>query len=310
MLFYTIGNGASAFANDYFQLILSRFIAGLPHGAYFGVAALLIASLVPYSQRARAVSHVLLGLTVAILIGNPLANWLGQVVSWRVAFALVGGCAALTVFLITLLVPAATGVSKDKTSPLDELKEFNRLPVWMTLIIGMIGFAGLFCTLSYLSDTMLNITQVNGYWIVPGLVLFGAGTIGGNVLGGRMFDRIGFDAVGVLLFMSALILFAFPFMAHNLALILLASFMLGLIISVCPSLQTHLMDVAGKAQTLAAASNHSALNLANAIGPLMGGVFVSRGVASNDTGFIGCVTTLIGLALFFVARRQLRLSRS
>ncbi len=193
MSFFALGNFASALAPDYHTLMLFRFIAGLPHGAYFGVAMLVAASMVAPDQRAKAVSRVLAGLTIAMLIGNPTATWLGQGLSWRWAFALVGLIALLTVLLVAIFLPLDR--SEPRNNPMRELRDFNRKPVWLALAISSIGFAGMFCVFSYLAPTLLEVTGVGENWIPVGLAAFGLGGIVGNIVGGWLFDKLGFKAV-------------------------------------------------------------------------------------------------------------------
>ncbi len=298
---FALGNFASALAPGYASLLLFRFIAGLPHGAYFGIAMLVAASMAPPHKRAKAVSLVLAGLTVAILVGNPLAAWLGQHLSWRYAFALVGFLALITIAMVSLFLPLNR--NEERSSPIGELRAFNRAPIWLAMAIGSIGFAGMFCVFSYMAPTLLEVTGAQPGWIPVTLAVFGAGGILGNMTGGWLFDRLRFKAVAWILAWSVLVLLLFPLAAHHLWSMLLASFALGSMIALGPALQTHLMDIATGAQTLAAASNHAAFNLANALGPWLGGLAIGAGLGWTITGYIGAVTALLGLALFAVAWR-------
>lgn len=146
MPFYALGNLASALASNYESLLLFRFIAGLPHGAYFGVAALVAASLVPVHKRAKAVSQIMMGLTLALLIGNPLATVMGQSMDWRYAFGFVGLVSLLTAVLVTLFLPK--NPQEQRHSPLSEIRAFNKPQIWFALAIGAIGFAGMFAVFS------------------------------------------------------------------------------------------------------------------------------------------------------------------
>ncbi|MDV5862221.1 MFS transporter [Pseudomonas mendocina] len=293
---FALGNFASALAPSYEPLLIFRFIAGLPHGAYFGIAMLVAASMAPPHKRAKAVSRVLAGLTVAILIGNPLATWLGQFMSWRYAFALVGIIAISTIAMVAIFLPADP--NEQRSSPMGELRAFNRAPIWLALGIGAIGFAGMFCVFSYMAPTLLHVTQVGPGWIPLAMGVFGAGCIVGNSAGGWLFDRLRLRAVAWILAWSTLVLMVFPFAAHSLLTILPAIFALGTMIALGPALQTHLMDVATGAQTLAAASNHAAFNVANALGPWLGGLAISAGMGWTVTGYIGAATAIGGLLLF------------
>ncbi|MFL9812069.1 MFS transporter [Stutzerimonas sp. VN223-3] len=299
MTFFALGNFASALAPDYHSLMLFRFIAGLPHGAYFGVAMLVAASMVAPDQRAKAVSRVLAGLTIAMLIGNPTATWLGQWLSWRWAFGLVGLIALLTVLLVAIFLPLNR--DEPRNNPMRELRDFNRKQVWLALAISSVGFAGMFCVFAYLAPTLLEVTGVSENWIPVGLAAFGLGGIIGNLFGGWLFDRLRFKAIPLLLLWSIAVLLVFPFAAHSLWAILPAAFAVGTMVSLSPALQTHLMDVAADAQTLAAASNHAAFNIANALGPWLGGLAITAGLGWTSTGYIGAATGAVGLLVFWWA---------
>lgn len=299
MLFFAAGNFASALATDYHALMLNRFIAGLPHGAYFGVASLVAASMVAPDKRANAVSRVMLGLTVAILIGNPLATWLGQWLSWRAAFALVGAIALLTVALVFIHLPASR--QEEPSNPMREIRAFNQPQVWLALAISSIGFAGMFCVFSYLAPTLLQVTRVHEAWIPFGLAAFGLGTIVGNMAGGWLFDRLKFKSVALVLLWSTAVLLLFPLSVHSIWSVLPAVFAVGTMVALAPPLQTHLMDVAAEAQTLAAASNHAAFNIANALGPWLGGLAISAGLGWTVTGYVGAITAVLGLLIFLQA---------
>lgn len=304
MAFYAVGNLASALSPSYHAMLVFRFIAGLPHGAYFGVAALVAASISPPQQRGTAVGRPLLGLAVALLIGNPLATWLGQAAGWRYAFALVSVIAVLTVALVARFLPLDR--KQHSHDVLHELREFNRRPVWQALAIGAIGFAGMFCVFSYLAPTLVQVTGVPATWIPFGLVAFGIGGILGNLAGGWLFDRFGFRSAAYVLVWSVALLLVFPSAAQSPWTMFPAVVAVGTMGALANILQAHLMDVAGGAQTLAAASNHSAFNAANALGPWLGGMAVTAGYGWTSTGYVGAATALIGLLVYAWARRDAR----
>jgi DHA1 family inner membrane transport protein len=301
MGFYSLTNIASAFAPNYEALLALRFISGLPHGTYFGVAALVVAGLVPPHQRGKAVSRVMVGLTVAILLGNPLATWLGQSLSWRYAFVLVGVIALMTVALILAFVPLNR--QQLRNAPLAELAAFTNPRVWLALMIGATGFAGVFCVFSYLAPTILHVTQVSKNWVPVVMAVFGLGGFCANLLGGWLFDKYQFKAVGWVLVWSIIVLLIYPFTTGHLWSLMLAVFTVGTVAAISPPLQTHLMDVAANARTLAAASHHAAFNTANALGPLLGGLAISAGLGWSSTGFVGAFTAALGLMFFGLAWR-------
>ncbi len=307
MAFYALGSLASASAPGYASMLLARFFAGLPHGAYFGVAALAAVAISPPEQRGKAVSLVMFGLTLAILIGNPLATWMGQTIGWRWAFVMVAAIAAATVVLIAAFMPVAQAEAPRRA--LDELRAFNHLPVWQALAIGAVGFSGLFCVFSYLAPTLLQVTQVSANWIPLGLAAFGLGGVIGNLGGGWLVDRLRFRAVPVILLGAAMVLVVYPLAAGSLSTILPVAIAIGLMGALGPVLQTHLMDVAGDAQTLAAASHHAAFNAANALGPWLGGLAISAGWGWTSTGYVGASTAVLGTLVYVWAAATLRRPR-
>nr|WP_314485261.1 MFS transporter [uncultured Pseudomonas sp.] len=302
MALYALGNLATAFAPSFAGLIAFRFISGLPHGAYFGIAAVVASSMVATNQRAGAVARVMMGLTLAMLLGNPIATFLGQYFGWRSAFVLVGLIALCTIAMVWRFVPQRH--DEVRSDPRKELKAFTLPQVWMALGIASIGFAGMFCVFSYLAPTMLEVTGVAPQWIPFGLAAFGVGGIIGNIVGGKLFDRLQFRAVGLVLAWSVAVLLFFTFAATNLWSLLLGIGLVGTMIALAAPLQIRLMDIAHEAPSLAAASNHAAFNLANALGPWLGGMAITAGFGWTSTGYIGAATALLGLGLYLLARRM------
>jgi len=299
MTMFAIANGLSALAPTYHSMLAFRFLSGLPHGAYFGVAALVAASLVPPSKRAQAVSQVMTGLTVATIIGVPLANWLGLAVGWRWAFAVVAVMAALTVLLVWKFAPQDR--PPEGAGPLRELRALRSRQVWLTLSIGAIGFGGLFAVYTYVASTMLNVTHVSAELVPVVLALFGIGMTLGTLGAGWAADRALMPTAAGMMLFSAVSLLFYSFVATNIWLLSLAIFLIGMGGGVGAVLQIRLMDVAGEAQTLAAALHHSAFNLANAIGPLLGGMAIAAGYGWASTGWVGSLLALGGLAMLGIA---------
>ena len=299
MALFAIGNGLSGLAGDYHQMLAFRFLAGLPHGAYFGIAALVAAGLVPPGKRTQAVARVMLGLTVATIAGVPVANWLGQAVGWRWVFAIVAGLAMLTALLVGTLAPADRA---DKAaSPLRELSALGRAQVWLTLGVGAIGFGGLFAVYTYLADTMLAVTHTSEWAIPVALAAFGVGMTAGNLIVPRFADRALIPTAALLLVWAAVALLLWPLAAQHLWSVCLCVLAIGLGGALGTVLQTRLMDVAGDAQALAAALNHSAFNVANALGPWLGGLAITAGFGWTSTGWVGAALALGGLAMLGVS---------
>ncbi len=296
---FAIGNGLSAIAPTYETMLLFRFLSGIPHGAYFGVAALMVASIVPLHMRSRAVSTTLLGLTVATLVGVPLANMISQNFGWRWTFAIVSGLAILTMVLVAIFAPRDAG--DPDAVPLRELGALKNTQVWLTLGVGAIGFGGMFSVYAYLASTAQAVTGVAASTLPMIFAVFGVGMMAGNIIGGWAADRFGMKAAGGLLLWSAFALSLYALAAPRLETLLIIIVLIGIGGGLGSILQTRLMDVAGDAQTLAAALNHSAFNFANALGPLLGGMAISAGFGWTSTGYVGMGLALGGFAIWAIA---------
>ena len=296
MALFTVGNLATVFAPNYTFLIVARFVAGLPHGAFFGVAALVAARLLGPGRRAKAVAQVMTGLTVATVIGVPGASWLGQSLGWRSAFVLVVviGVATLTAIAAWLPNMAATHA----TTALTELGALKRTQVWFALVVGMVGFGGMFAVYTYVVTTLTDVAGLPRALVPLALMVFGAGMVVGNLLGGRLADRSVIRSLYAALVALAVMLAAFVVASHNPYTAVLLLFGIGAAGgSIGPALQTRLMDVAADAQTLAAALNHSALNIANASGAWIGGLVIAAGYGYTAPAAAGALLAVIGLGV-------------
>jgi MFS transporter, DHA1 family, inner membrane transport protein len=307
MIIFAIGNVASALAGNYVSLIGFRFFAGLPHGAYFGVAFLVAAGMAEPNRRAQAVGRVMLGITLATLVGSPVATWLGQALGWRLAFTTVGAIGALTALLVWIFLPLDE--VKAGASPLRELGALRSRQVWLTLAIPAIGLGGMFAVYSYLASTLTQLSGFSPAFIPVALVLFGIGMNVGNVVGSRLADKALMPTIGGMLVWVIAVMTLYWLTASNPWMVLLCIFLIGCNFAICPAVQTRLMDVAGDAQTLAAALNHSAFNIANALGAWLGGVAIAAGFGWSSTGWVGALLAVGGLTVFLMSWLQDRTDR-
>ncbi len=291
-------NGLSGLAPDFHAMLVLRFLAGLPHGAYFGIAMLVAASLVPVDKRTAAVGRVILGLTVATTVGVPMANWIGQALGWRWAFAIVAGLGLLTAILVMIFAPRDV-VDADASRCVNSRADPQAL--WLTLAIGAVGFGGLFSVYTYLASTMLAVTHVSPALVPVALCVFGVGLTAGNVIVPWFADRALMATAGGLLLWSAATLALYPLAATNFWTLIVDVLLIGLSGSLATVLQTRLMDVAGDAQSFATALNHSAFNFANAIGPWLGGMAVAAGFGWTSTGLVGTGLSLAGFVVWAIA---------
>lgn len=299
MAAYALANIMSALAPSYEWLLAFRFVSGLPHGAYFGVAALVAASLVPQEKRTQAVAMVMIGLTVANILGVPLATAIGQVVGWRFGFGVTGFLALATCVLVFAFAPRDP--ARPEAKPLRELGALRHRQVWLTLGVGAIGFGGIFAVYSFTSSIMLEVTQAPPAAIPVVMAIFGVGMTLGTLLAARAADRAQMPTAVGLMVGTLLVLLVFPFLAGNLVTLSMAIFAIGALTSLATVLQTRLMDVAHDAQTLAAALNHAAFNFANALGPWLGGVVILAGYGLTSVAWVGAGLCALGLCILLFA---------
>lgn len=299
MAAFAAGNLASAVAPGIATLTVARFLSGLPHGAYFGVAALAAASVAPPGARTQAIGRVLLGLTVATLVGTPVVAWLGQHFGWRSLFVLVGAVGMLTVALLWVTVPAQR--PDPGAGAFRELAALRRPQVLLTLAFASVGFGGMFAVFSYIAATATRVAGLAESFIPVILAIFGCGMILGNLLGARMADRALMGTIAGLTAFNILVLALFALTASSPVMLCLCVLCIGFGVAMAPAVQTRLMDVAGDAQTLAATSMHAAFNIANAAGAWLGGLAIAAGWGYASTGWVGAALGVVGLVVFGIS---------
>ncbi|GGP68957.1 MFS transporter [Saccharothrix coeruleofusca] len=290
------GNGLSAVAPSTGLLMTSRFLAGLPHGAFFGIAAVVAAALVPPERRGTAVARIMVGLTVANLVGVPVATVAGQQIGWRAAYLAVAVIEVATALAVARWLPR-TPAPRD-AGVAAELRAFRRPQVWFALLTGMVGFGGMFAVYSYISPITTEVAGLPGGAVPWVLAVFGLGMTIGATVGGRFVDRSVMGTVFGSLIAVTAVLVLLGLTATAPAAAFGSVFLLGLTSQVLASaLQVRLMDASPDAPSLASSSNHSALNIANGAGAWLGGLAIAADWGYTATAWVGVALSLAGLAL-------------
>jgi DHA1 family inner membrane transport protein len=297
MAAYGLFNVLTAAASSYHLVLVARFLDGMPHGAYFGVASLVAAGLAPPGRSGRWVAAVMLGLSFANVLGVPAATWLGQQAGWRTAYAAVAVIAAVTVAMIWAFVPSVPGDAQ--ATGRQELASFMRnKQAWLTLLAGAIGFGGLFATYSYIAPIVTDVGHLGEGTVPVFLLAFGLGMVAGTWLAGELaawsvFGSLIWSGVG-----SGVVMVVFWLVAPYgwwLLPVVFSITALGSVLVV--NLQLRLMDVSGNAATLGASMNHAALNAANALGAWIGGVTIAAGYGYRSPALAGFGLSLLGIAV-------------
>lgn len=300
MLFLSLANLTSFFAPDYGLMLVSRFASGLPHGAFFGVAAVIAAGLVAPTKRGWAISMVMAGLTVSNVIGVPVATWVGQTFGWRLLFIIVGSIGLVTVAMIWKFVPFEA--AHPDASIRRELGALKRLQVWLALLIGIIGFGGFFAVYTYIAHTMTSVAGISENLIPAVVALYGLGMVAGNIIGGRIADKSVMGTIYWVMPGIAVALVVYAIAVHWAWAAFIMAFVVGGVGSMLtPALQTRLLDAAPGAASLASSLNHSALNIANALGAFLGGTVIAWGWGYVAPALVGAVLAILGLGVALIS---------
>lgn len=310
VVLFIIGNALTAAAPDYGVAMLGRIVAALNHGAFFGIGSVVAAELVAPEKKAGAIAIMFTGLTAANVLGVPFGTFLGQQFGWRSTFWVISAIGIVALAGIAALVPAP----KNAGEPVrlrSELRAFRSAQVWLSLAVTVLAYGGMFGAFTYIAYTLTDVAGFASASVPWLLVLFGAGLVIGNWLGGRFADRsidgtlLGFIAALVVV-LVAFGLLAFSQPATIVILFLMGGFGFGTV----PGLQSRIMHYAGGAPTLASGANIGAFNVGNALGAWAGGVGIAAGLGYTAPIWIGAAITLAALIVMafaaFAAKRPRR----
>jgi DHA1 family inner membrane transport protein len=302
-LLLAVGNFASATMPGFTSLLVLRFLIGLPHGAYFGVASVLAGNLVAAHKRSSAMAVVFAGLTMANVIGVPLTTLIGQHSSWRICFLLVGVIELLTAGFVAAVVPIGQADAAGNAPKLrHELRAFRESQIWLSLAIAMVGGAGLFASFSYIAPMMTHLAGFPSGAITPLLVLFGLGMTGGNLVGARLADRALMRTIYVAMSAEAVVAAIFFFSARNEVTAAVTIFLFPFCaLAILPALQSRIVTLAGGAPNLAAASIHAAFNIANSLGAWLGGITIAAGLGYGAANLVAAGLAALGLGIALIS---------
>jgi len=305
MVVFVVGNVLSALAPSYGLLVVARVLTALAHGSFFGVGAVAARRLVPRDKATQAISLMMVGLTLANVIGVPLGTFVAQQTSWRLVLA---GCAVIGLVTIAGLVAWMPAVSGEKTDLRSELRAFRRRQVWMVLGLTMIGFAALFSVYSYVSPILTELGGLTEGWVTPVLALFGVGTTIGTLAGGKLGDRYGLRFVAVGLLVSAALLVGFALTARTAASAVVLLVLFGTVaFAAGPVVQNKVIEAARvRGGSLVSAANQGAFNVANALGAALGAAVLSAGHGYTAPIWVGAALALAGTVVCLAAMRTER----
>lgn len=298
MAIFTIGNIAAALAPTYGLLMAARIVTALAHGTFFGVGSLVAVGLVPPQRKASAIAVMFTGLTLATLLGVPFGAWLGLAFGWRSTFWAVGAIGLVAFAVLAALVPREEAIAEP--APLrEEFAVLARPQVQMGLLMTVLGFGGVFAVFTYIQPILTEMAGYSKAAVSPILLVFGAGLVGGNLVGGRWADKALTQALLGSLAVLTLVLVASAFGFRDRIGAVVAAFALGAaaFATVAPLQMRVLSQAGGAGQGLASSLNIAAFNLGNAFGAWLGGAVIAHGPGLAAIPLVAAAVPLSALAL-------------
>ena len=306
MLMFTVFNALSAFAPGYTTMFAARLLAGLPHGAFFGVGSVVASRIAEKGKEAQSVSLMFAGLTIANVIGVPLGTYIGHHYSWRYTFVIIVIVGIITMMSIKAWMPALPATKNRNLA--QELTFFKQAESWMIILMIAIGTGGLFSWYSYIAPLLTEVSGFTPNAITYVLVVAGLGMLVGNFIGGKLADRFSpaKTTVALLLAMS-LILFIMHYVSGNQTASLIMTFLTGAIaFAVASPIQMLMINTAKGSEMLAASVSQASFNIGNALGAFLGGLPLAAGYDYTSPVWVGSLMALVGacFAWMLIARTK------
>jgi DHA1 family inner membrane transport protein len=300
---FTLGNVLAAVSHSYALLLAARILTSFNHGAFFGVGSIVAAGLVPPQRRASAVAAMFMGLTLATVVGVPLATWAGEHLGWRASFWGIAGLGVATIVSLRLTLPALPA-PKDGNA-LGELRVLMRGRVLGALALTVIGSSAMFTVFTYIVPILREATHASLGFVTAMLVIYGLGLTVGNWAGGKFADRHVDRTLIVTMASLSAILIAFALTMSHASSTAILVFAWGVAsFALVPPLQVRVMAAAADAPNLASSVNIGAFNLGNAFGAALGGGVIAAGWGYPVVALAGAATSAIGLVAVVLAARR------
>ncbi|HAK30877.1 MULTISPECIES: MFS transporter [Sphingobacterium] len=295
---FTLFNGLSVIAPDYGLLLVSRFISGLPHGAFFGVGSVIASRLDDPGKEAQAVATMYSGLTIANLFGVPLGTYIGHHFSWRYTFLLIVVVGILTMLALKLWMPKMKAAPKN--NPWKDFGIFRNVNVWFMVLLFSVAPGALFAWISYIAPLMTEVSGIADKYLPYIMVLAGLGMFVGNLIGGKLTDTFSPTKVVVaVLVVQILCMLAIYGLSDNVGISLVMTFLTGVTtFALVPSLTLLLLNsVKSDAEMLVASLGPACFNIANALGAFLGGVPINQGYGYTSPALVGAVMAALGIVI-------------
>jgi len=308
MLWFTVFNTLSAFAGSYEMLLAARFLSGLPHGAFFGIGAVVAGKLAKPGKSAQAIATMFTGLTLANVLGVPLGTYLGHQYNWGISFLMVGVIGILAMLGIKFWMP-----DLDKSSPdgfKKDLKVLKKLELWMVILLTTVGTGGFFAWYSYIAPLITNVAGHDESVVSYAMILAGVGMVVGNILGAKLAEMFSpIYAVILTLITMSILLVANSYLAHDPVFILIMTFLIGMVaFCISTPIQMAVINSSKGSEMLGSSLNQSAFNMGNASGAYLAGLPIAMGYGFTSATLVGAAMAgsgvLIAIAVILIRKRH------
>lgn len=299
MVWFTVFNTLSALANSYELLLASRFLSGLPHGAFFGIGAVVAGKLAKPGKSAQAIATMFTGLTVANVLGVPLGTYVGHHFAWNISFYLVGVVGILALLSIRFWMPELPKNSGG--SLFAEMKVLKKGELWMVILLTTIGTGGFFAWYSYIAPLVTNVAGHPEQIVSYAMIIAGVGMVVGNLIGGKLAEKFSpIRAVIITLCFMVLALVANTYLAHDKTFVLVMTFVIGaLAFCLATPIQMTMINTAKGSEMLGSSMNQSAFNMGNASGAYLAGLPIAMGFGFTSADLVGAAMAASGVAIAF-----------
>lgn len=297
MVWFTLFNTLSAFAGNYYTMLSLRFLSGLPHGAFFGIGAVVAGKLAKEGRSAQAIATMFAGLTIANVIGVPIGTYIGQTYHWSASFLMVGVVGVATLASIFFWMPRLETQSEESGSA--DAKGLRNPELWALIALTTIGTGGFFAWYSYIAPLMTQVANLPEHMVSYAMIIAGLGMVVGNFMGAKMAERFSpLVAVAGSLATMILVLIANSLLASSPHIVLVLTFVIGMVsFTVATPIQMAIISTAKGAEMLGSSLNQSAFNMGNASGAYFAGLPIAYGYGVPAAGLVGAVLAALGVSI-------------
>jgi len=297
MIWFTVFNTLSAFSTSYTSLMIARFLSGLPHGAFFGIGAVVAGKLAKEGKAAQAIATMFAGLTIANVIGVPIGTYLGHHYNWNLSFLLVGFVGIIAMISIYFWIPKMEKSSSEGF--LKDLKVFKRVEIWLLILLTTVGTGGFFAWYSYIAPLLTNVSGHSQNMVSYAMILAGLGMVFGNFIGAKMAEIFSpLKAVIISLSLMVMVLLINFLVAANPVAILILTFIIGIVsFMVGTPIQLAIIRASKGSEMLGSSMNQSAFNMGNASGAFFAGLPIAMGFGFTSASLVGALMAGTGIAI-------------